>query len=29
VCILVSTYVLAELLDPLIHSWIRFDAMGK
>lgn len=29
VCILVSTYLLAEILDPLIHSWIRFDALSK
>ncbi len=29
VCILVSTYLLAEVLDPLIHSWIRFDALSK
>ena len=27
VSILCSTYMLAELLEPLIHSWIRFDAM--
>ncbi|MBI1946081.1 MAG: ABC transporter permease [Deltaproteobacteria bacterium] len=29
VCVLVSTYLLAEILDPLIHSWIRFDALPK
>jgi len=29
VLILVSTYVLAELLDPLIHSYIAFDALPK
>lgn len=27
VSILCMTYLLAELLDPLIHAWIRFDAM--
>jgi phospholipid/cholesterol/gamma-HCH transport system permease protein len=29
VSILVGTYVLAELLDPLIHSYIYFDALPK
>jgi phospholipid/cholesterol/gamma-HCH transport system permease protein len=29
VSILVGTYLLAELLDPLIHSYITFDALPK
>jgi phospholipid/cholesterol/gamma-HCH transport system permease protein len=29
VSILVGTYLLAEILDPLIHSYLRFDAMPK
>lgn len=29
VSILVGTYVLAEVLDPLIHAYIRFDALPK
>ena len=29
VSILVGTYLLAELLDPLIHSYIHFDALPK
>ncbi len=29
VIILISTYVLAELLDPLIHSYIAFNALPK
>ena len=29
VSILVSTYVLAEVLDPLLHSYIWFDALPK
>ena len=29
VSILVSTYLLAEILDPLIHGYIWFDAMPK
>lgn len=29
VSILVGTYMLAEILEPLIHSYIRFDAMPK
>jgi phospholipid/cholesterol/gamma-HCH transport system permease protein len=29
VSILVGTYLLAEVLEPLIHSYIRFDAMPK
>jgi phospholipid/cholesterol/gamma-HCH transport system permease protein len=29
VAILCSTYVLAEILDPLIHAWIRFDALPR
>ena len=29
VSILVGTYVLAEMLDPLIHSYIHFDALPK
>ena len=29
VSILVGTYILAEMLDPLIHSYIHFDALPK
>lgn len=29
VSILVGTYLLAEMLDPLIHSYIHFDALPK
>ena len=29
ISILVGTYILAEILDPLIHAYIRFDALPK
>ncbi len=29
VSILIGTYVLAEMLEPLIHGYIRFDALPK
>lgn len=29
ISILVGTYILAEVLDPLIHGYIRFDALPK